>query len=1143
VYLATLEEATGYGAAGEQVAVKVLKPQHLASANVLRRFRREAEVGQRIRHPNVIRTLAVDSLEQEGQHFHFLILEYFEGRTLRELMRQVGPLPEPLLRDLATQVASGLEAIHEVGVAHRDLKPGNLLITADYRLKIMDLGVAFLHEEGQRLTRDGHFVGTLLYASPEQVRGETVGPASDLYSLGTVLYEAATTIQPFEADSGPATVKRQLYYVPPLAGDLNPQISSWMEELIGCLLEKRAERRFASSCLLRQILTEGEASAWWQRRQQELAVSTEQRQVERFEVERETPFVGRFQELQTLRTYFQDLRAGRGRALLVEGEAGVGKSRLLNEFVRQLHEEGEVFRLLYGCAEASGTAGGSALARSILEFLGPEEAEDALGRYLGATPHLAPAFARWLRNPNSLEGGPPLDAQALEGLLGYFATVVAADRPTLWILEDLHLASDQELLLFASLAEHIQQQPLLLIASQRSWSREPRIQPAVAALQRMPLRRLSRRQVSGLLKDLLNTQAAAGTLGRYLSTRSDGNPFFIVEMIRELRQRAEQEAADSDTAQESVELPESVRQLLLHQLKGLAPERQRLLEVAAVYGSAFDPDLVARVLAIHPLQALETLAQAETENHLVRSTGNTFSFDHPQLREVLYACQDVEERKSRHLALAEAFLRREGLEDLPPTQLSGKDLAFLAEHFLFGREPARSLPYLQGALAHLTAQYQHELLLRLIPEALEACRAEDVHLRFEILRRQSACLLLRGRLQWAHKAAEEGLGLAQAAGSSGPRAQAYLSLAQIRAVEGDLGAGLELAQKGLELVEPTDALSLRAELLSVQGQGLVQSGRLGEALAVAEELVGLGRPGQADLATAAGLALEGWVRLEEGEAEQAREILERAIAGLRSLHRLPEQARAMLLLAQAHRNLLDPEEARREVERGLAVARNAGDVSCSLDFLAQLASLALEEGDLESAERIGGTTLQTARVRRLHRQQARCLRILGELARAKGQAAEAEQKLTEALHLEYRLGHVGGIAQATFALGRHYLRGRNSGPAEPLLEEASGLVRDHRLAIPGPLPELYLCLLRQRAPPPVNLKTGPALQRAEAYLLLHRIEGVEAHLEEALKLLEGFGEMLDGERRERFWATSRVARVARRRRTRGAPDVPGDRAE
>ena len=179
------------------VALKVVHPHLLSSPGFFKRFLREAEVGRKVVHENVVRTFDFDALVVDDKQVNFLVMEYVEGRSLRELLDELGTVPETLLRELAVQIAAGLDAIHAAGIIHRDLKPENVLITNDYQVRIMDLGVARLQEASLSLTHEGQFAGSVLYAAPEQFTSEKVGPPVDLYALGVLLYELATGENPF----------------------------------------------------------------------------------------------------------------------------------------------------------------------------------------------------------------------------------------------------------------------------------------------------------------------------------------------------------------------------------------------------------------------------------------------------------------------------------------------------------------------------------------------------------------------------------------------------------------------------------------------------------------------------------------------------------------------------------------------------------------------------------------------------------------------------------------------------------------------------------------------------------------------------------------------------------------------------------
>jgi len=199
VYLAEVTGPAPGLSSGDRVAVKVLHPHLLADQDSVTRFLREAEVGRAVCHGNVVRTLDAGSAPFKGADVHFLVMEYVEGQTLRGLADELSPIPEDLCRHVGREIAKGLSAIHAAGAIHRDLKPENVLITRDHAVKIMDLGVARLSGEAFRLSLSGVFVGSALYAAPEQFAedGHGLDGRADLYALGVLLYELAAGRHPY----------------------------------------------------------------------------------------------------------------------------------------------------------------------------------------------------------------------------------------------------------------------------------------------------------------------------------------------------------------------------------------------------------------------------------------------------------------------------------------------------------------------------------------------------------------------------------------------------------------------------------------------------------------------------------------------------------------------------------------------------------------------------------------------------------------------------------------------------------------------------------------------------------------------------------------------------------------------------------
>ncbi len=378
-----------------RVAIKVLRPHLLERPGFLARFRREAEVGTRIRHANVVATYCCDSLLSRESRSDFLVMEYVEGQTLRSLLAELDRVPEELCRHIGREVARGLAAIHAAGVVHRDLKPENVIVTKDHVVKVMDLGVALLVDEAARLSQTGVFVGSIHYAAPEQFRrgGRNVDARADLHALGLVLYELSTGTHPYPAEDFHDVLRRLIEEQPRRAAEVNPQLSPFFEELVHKLLAKDPDDRFASAAEVAQVLEEGEKSAWWSRRALEVRAETS-RPLRRIRIPRETALYGRNTELARLRAVFDRATVGDGQVVLIEGEAGIGKSRLIDEFVGLLHQQGHDFNFLFGGNAPGGAATASgAFTTAYREQFGDEGLATTLAAYLPQTPILVPGRA------------------------------------------------------------------------------------------------------------------------------------------------------------------------------------------------------------------------------------------------------------------------------------------------------------------------------------------------------------------------------------------------------------------------------------------------------------------------------------------------------------------------------------------------------------------------------------------------------------------------------------------------------------------------------------------------------------------------------------------------------------------------------
>ncbi len=385
----------------ERFAVKVIRPELAGTGDFVPRLRREADVGAHVLHPNVVRTLGSGTTEVDGVSLHYLVMEYVEGKDLRALLDELGSFPEALLREVAVKLAAGLEAIHAAGVVHRDLKPENVLVTQTHEVRIMDLGVARFRDAASSLTQEGDFTGTLLYAAPEAFLGAEVGPASDLYALGVLLYELASGVNPFVFESSLGVMRAQVELVPATLRERDVAVSPFLCEVVRTLMAKRADARFPSAGDLRRTLEAGEDAPWWRARAADVERAARRRPS--VPVDRPTALHGRATELATLREAFAAARRGEGGVVTLEGEEGIGKSRLLDELLRGLGAEPA--HVLYGAFGPGGGLGG--VTEAVVGHLGEADLEAHLRRHLDAEGALVPAFAARLRDALAPAGVAP----------------------------------------------------------------------------------------------------------------------------------------------------------------------------------------------------------------------------------------------------------------------------------------------------------------------------------------------------------------------------------------------------------------------------------------------------------------------------------------------------------------------------------------------------------------------------------------------------------------------------------------------------------------------------------------------------------------------------------------------------------------
>lgn len=247
---------------GRIVAVKVMHESFTNDSGFLKRFQQEAHSAANLAHPNIV---TVHDIGQD-EYKHYIVMEFVEGQTLKEIIRSSNDEPMPISRalDLMIQVCNGIGYAHRANLVHCDVKPQNVIVTVDERVKVADFGIARAISTATQVQQVSQVWGTPQYFSPEQAAGDAPSPASDVYAIGIILFEMLTGRLPFAAESHTAMALKHLHTPPPLVSEFNPAIPSQLAQIINKLLAKEPAGRYRTAGQLGRILT-----AYRQRSQEE----------------------------------------------------------------------------------------------------------------------------------------------------------------------------------------------------------------------------------------------------------------------------------------------------------------------------------------------------------------------------------------------------------------------------------------------------------------------------------------------------------------------------------------------------------------------------------------------------------------------------------------------------------------------------------------------------------------------------------------------------------------------------------------------------------------------------------------------------------------------------------------------------------
>ena len=775
-----------------EIALKILSER--AEPEMVLRFIREGRALYDMEHPHVVRVF--DMGEERGQRY--IAMELMTGASLQERLKG-GALPWREAVRVARQVAEGLAYAHARGVVHRDIKPGNIMFTGDDIAKLADFGLAHL-DDLSAMTRTGTVMGTVFYLSPEQATGRHVDARSDLFALGAVLYEMLIGEAPFTGPSAVSIIYKILNQEHTPLRERDPSLPPALARVVDRLLEKDLDLRYQQTEQVVAALTALEQP------EDEGTTATIDLQGDLAPRQTQAPaLVGRQAELETLVAAMQASISGMGQTIMLAGEAGIGKTRLIQE-LRRVAAQQNVLLLQGDCLYVDAPNPYAPFAEMVRAYVrqaivassedDPQRSalQQALGDVQalllgdGSNDHL-----QWLNQSS------PQEAQGLAfELVTRLWELLSRERPLILVVDDMHWASPTTLQLFHHLARSLRSARLLLVGAYRPedvLGDEEGTHALVETLRRMSreglyqelhLKPLDDAASAALMQDRLGQADLPSEFLGQIALQSEGNPFALLETLRLLQDQgvlAQAHGAWSLVAEpEMIAIPASVADIVLRRADQLGRQDRELLEWASVLGQRFDVEILAEMAEQRRFRLIRNLSQLERSTGLICADEQGFQFQHARIRQVFYQAMPVYMRQECHLMAGEIIQEQYG--DAP-----GVHVYALAHHFAAGQDAPRGFRYsLQAATlaqeswALAEALVYTRLALGLIDEAGLGERQTEQHLL--LLRQQADLSLTTGAMEAAQASYEQALPLAEQLDDQASEADLWHGLASVAARQG-----------------------------------------------------------------------------------------------------------------------------------------------------------------------------------------------------------------------------------------------------------------------------------------------------------------------------------------------------------------------
>jgi hypothetical protein len=731
---------------GRNIALKLIRAAATDRDGALDRLLREATLASALNHPNIVTIYETGVAGQD----RYVAMELVEGTTLRRLAGDGVTIDRAV--EIVRQVAEALAVAHAAQIVHRDVKPENVMVRPDGYVKVLDFGLARLHPDAlaagvtNSLTEAGTILGTIGYMAPEQARGQTAGDAADVFAIGVVLYELVSGRHPFTGASPLATLHALASETPPPPSAHNPDLPRALDQLIVETLQKDPRLRPTALELMARLNTVREPL---------VAFATAPVPPPRPAAAR--LIVGRDLEMETLFHEFERASQGHGRLVAVAAEAGMGKTTLVEAFLRELDERGAIVRV--GRGRCSERLAGSEAYLPVLEALDSLQRHESLGGLSRLLKTVAPSwYVQVMPMPGNESSAERLAAATAGGSQERLKLEMAALldevtrlQPVVLCFDDVHWADASTTDLIGYLARRIETKRLLIVTTFRPSDLAQARHPFLPLKLDLTSRGLCREMEPGFLDEV--------SIDRYLSLqfpdhafpkalvglvhrRTEGNPLFVADLLRDLRRRQVIRQDNGRWGLTSAlpaleaELPQSVRSLIQRKIDALDEEDRRMLGAASIQGTDFDTAVVSRALGQDQSEIEDRLERVERGHAVVRFVDEwehpdrtltlRYRFAHHMYQKAFYDALRVTRRAALSRTVADALIATTGPHpaDQRGAQRKGERAGQVALLLETARNNVRAAEYFNYAAQAAARVYAHEETERLALRGLALLEAE-----------------------------------------------------------------------------------------------------------------------------------------------------------------------------------------------------------------------------------------------------------------------------------------------------------------------------------------------------------------------------------------------------------------------------------